>query len=356
MTNALFLKARGFLEGIVPKDSVVIIFNNDADGISSCVLLRRLLESRGVKDVFVISQPMPTEKYLIKKIQTTVPTKIIFLDIAVDQQPLVLRKLGGICDMLIIDHHQITKDMNSDIITHYNPRFENPRIYQSTSYVTYKICSNITDMSHSLWIAAVGMIGDYNLEDSQDVVKEIKGMYKVSGKLYDSFLGRFADMISAARATNSMSCEEMVELFNKAASPDELEKLQGAERLIHAYKKSENEIMSIMADIEKNADKNGNVIFYNLKSEYNLASPISTKLSEKYFNKIVIIYSNAGNKVKVSARNQSKKWNVAKLLQQASHGLKASAGGHAAAAGATIHAGDWETFMERLAEMANKQA
>ncbi len=353
MTDALFLKAKGFLESITPKDSVVIIFNNDADGIASCVLIRKLLESRNAKDVFIINQPMPTEKHLIKKIQTTVPTKIIFLDIAVDQQPAVLKRLGGICDILVIDHHQITRDMNSDIVTHYNPRFENPKIYQSTAYVTYKLCSAITDMSASLWIAAVGMIGDYNLEDSQDVVKEVRNKYGISGKPYDSYLGRFADMISAARATNSMTCEGMADIFGKASSPEDLENLPGSENLINAYKKSENEIMSIMADAEKNAERKGNIILYKLKSEYNLASPISTKLSEKYFNKIIIIYSHTGNKIKVSARNQSQKWNVAQMMQQASHGLKASAGGHAAAAGATLQASDWEAFKERMIELAN---
>ena len=350
----VFLKAKKFLESITPRDSVVMIFNNDADGVSSCVLIKKLLEMRNIKDIFIISQPMPTEKNLIKKVQTTVPTKIIFLDIAIDQQANVLKKLAGICDILIVDHHQITNDMNSDTITHYNPRFGGAKIYQSTSYCAYKLCSAITGMAEWLWIAAVGMIGDYNLNDSQDMVNEIRKKYSITGQLYDSLLGRFADMISAARATKVMSCEEMVELFGKALSPQDFEKLQGAEKLIDAYKKTENEIVSIMADIEKTAEKTGNIILYNIKSEYNLASPISTKLSEKYFNKIVIIYSHAGNKVKISARNQSQKWDVAGLLQRAAHGMKASAGGHAAAAGATLQASDWAVFKERLIELATK--
>jgi len=210
-------------------------------------------------------------------------------------------------------------------------------------------------MSDYLWIAAIGMIGDYNLEYSQDLVEEIKKRYTLTGKLYDSLLGRFADMISAARATKVMTCEEMVELFSKANSPEDFEKLQGSEKLIDAYKKTENEIMSVMADIEKNAEKAGNVILYNIKSEYNLASPVSTKISEKYYNNIVIIYSIAGSKVKISARNQSQKWDVARLLQQAGTGMKASAGGHAAAAGATLQSADWPAFKERLIELANKR-
>ncbi len=352
--NDAFLKAKRFLESMTPKDSVIIIFNNDADGIASCIIVKKFLESRGIKDMFIISQPMPVEKNLIKKVQTTVPTKIIFLDIAIDQQDIVLKKLGGICDILIVDHHKIFKDMNSKIIAHYNPRFKNAKIYQSTSYSTYKLCSAITDMSQCLWIAAIGMIGDYNLSDSEDLVKEIRNKYGVAGKLYESLLGRFADMISAARATNTMACEEMVELFSRANAPQDFEKLQGSEKLIDAYKKTENETLSIMADIERNAEKIGNIILYNIKSEYNLASPVSTKLSEKYFDKIVLIYSTVGSKVKVSARNQSQRWDVARLLQQASAGMKASAGGHAAAAGATLQASDWEAFKEKLIEYVNK--
>jgi single-stranded DNA-specific DHH superfamily exonuclease len=65
-------------------------------------------------------------------------------------------------------------------------------------------------------------------------------------------------------------------------------------------------------------------------------------------DKIVIIYEKNKTGAKVSARNQSRKYDVGKLLQKAMHGIKGSAGGHEAAAGATMPAKDWEKFKEQL--------
>src|SRR3989338_2168927 len=234
MNNDTYMKnAADFLRNIKSKDNIVIIYNNDADGICSCILIKKLLEKTAKNAPLTISQPMPTEKNLIRKIQTTLPTKIIFLDLAIDQQQDVMKKLVRLCDILIIDHHQITKDANSPNVVHCNPRFSNPKIYQSATYLSYKLCSEISDMSEHLWIAAVGMIGDYNLDDSQDLVKHVREKYKIGEeKLYDSFLGRIADMIAAARATRELTCEQMVEILGKSQSPENFQKTEGSEKML----------------------------------------------------------------------------------------------------------------------------
>src|SRR3989338_11066201 len=135
-------KAVEFLKNIKKTDNVVIIFNNDGDGICSCALIRRLLAKKGVEP-YIISQPMPPDKYLQKRLQTTIPTKIIFLDMAIDQQPHIVKRFSSISDILIVDHHTIHKNMNGKNIVHYNPRFNGKGIYQSTTYCAYKICSKI---------------------------------------------------------------------------------------------------------------------------------------------------------------------------------------------------------------------
>ncbi len=348
--EAVFNRAVDFLRNIKPTDNVVVIFNNDGDGVCSCVLINKCLETKKNKP-YIISQPMPTEKNLLRKIQTTVPNKLIVLDIAIDQQSNVLKNLSGLCDVLVVDHHQITRDSNSESVVHYNPRMEKEGIYKSTSYCVYKICSALTDVSEHLWIAAVGMVSDYNLKFSEDLVKEAVEKYSLkTDVLYETHIGRLADMISAAKATKSLTCEEMVWLFGSMKGPDDMS-AKGSEKMIESFKTIENEMMSILADAETNAEKKGKVIFYNIKSSYNLSSPVSTKLSEKHLDKLVIVYEKTHNRVKVSGRNQAKKFNVGRILQSAARGLKASAGGHDAAGGATMEAKDWETFRERLVEL-----
>ncbi len=339
-------RAVEFLNKIKQKDDVIIIFNNDADGICSGVLVEKILYENTGKRSFAIAQPMPPEKNLIRKIQSTLPTKIILTDMAIDQQPQLVRKLASISDVLILDHHQMKKNMTSRNVVHYNPRMDDPRVYQSTSYIAYNICSMIKDMQDSLWIAAVGMVADYDLTSSQDVVEEIKKKFSIEGKLYDSWIGRIADMIEAARSSKAYTCEQMFEIFFSAKSQEDIFKNH---TLLEAYKEVQNEIMSVLNDAKANAEFTDRIMFYNIKSKYNLSSIISTRLSEMYENRLIVVYQKAGNKIKVSARCQ-KGMNVGKIMETATESI-GSGGGHEAAAGATFDANKWEEFKQNVIKL-----
>lgn len=341
-----------FLQSVRPKDNVVIVFNNDGDGTCACVVTMKLLEMRGISKPFIISQPMPLEKNLISKIQTTVPDKIIFLDLAVDQQPEVIKKLGGIADILIIDHHSIHKDLNSKRIVHYNPRLVKPKIYQSASYCAYMICSNIKDMEKWLWVAAVGAVSDYDLNDSMDLVREVAKKYNISGHLYKSFLGRYADIISASKATSELTCEKIVDMLASVEDPENpgtsLDKMKSA------YQYVKKELSIVYEDMESNIEKEGNVIFYNIQSKYSLRSPVSTRLGEKFPEKIVVVWERRGSKIKISSRHQANNYDIGNLMKKAASGIKAAAGGHGAAAGGIVDAKDWEIFKKRLVALSKK--
>lgn len=333
-----------FLKNTSAKDGVVIIFNNDADGIASCLLVMKILEKNGVKKPYIIAQPMPPEKNLIKRVQTSLPNKIIFLDMAIDQKEDVVKKLKGICDILIIDHHQVYKNLNAGNVVHYNPRFVHKSVYQSTSYLAYKICSKIQDMSQFLWIAAVGMVADYDLSHSKDLVEQSEKTY---GGIKDFSLLSF--MIEAARATKKMTCEEIVHTMNKYDDYKVFMQSKDAEKMTEAYRELQNEIDATFADAQTNSEVSGKLVLYKIKSRYNITSIISTKLAERFKSKIIVVYE-AGVRTKLSARTQSGV-DVAKLLQKAARGLRASAGGHEAAAGATMDSRDWDKFKEALIKL-----
>jgi len=346
-------EAIDFLKGIKSTDETVIVFNNDGDGICSCSLIVKLFEKLGLRKPYLISQPMPMDKNLVNRIKTTIPNKIIFLDLVVDQQEDVVKKLRGFSDILIIDHHVAKKNLNNKNVIYFNPRITKPSVYRSTSYCAYKVCNQIIDMKEWLWIAAVGIVSDYNLEDSKDIVDDAKEKLGVKD-LYDSFIGRIADMISASRATAALSCEQIVELFTNIKDPKELEETENGQRLAEAYKIIQNEVALILEDIKVSAEKMGNVVLYNVKSKYNLSSPISTKVSELYKDKLILIYNKTGSRYKISARNQSKNINAGKIMSLAAKGLKASGGGHEAAAGATVDEKDWQKFKENVIRLVNK--
>jgi single-stranded DNA-specific DHH superfamily exonuclease len=343
-------KVVDFLKGIGNRDNVVIIFHNDTDGCCSAALLDLFLQRRTGKEAYIISQPMPTDENLKRKVQTCVPSKIIFLDLAIDQQPDVLKSLAGFSDVLVIDHHKISNRLEHKKITYYNPRLEKPDVFKSCSLVTYEFCSKITDMEDVMWLAIVGAIADYDLKDSKSLMERGKEKYvSLQNKQpRDSVFGTLSQMIASAKATRTLTSEEIVKILEGIKDPEHFENYEKTDKLIKAYEETENELTRVMIDAEKIAQKHPKVIFYQMKSKLNLRATLSTKLSEKFPNRLVIIYEKVGNKIKISARNQNRIYDVAKLLKSAAKGMKASAGGHSAAGGGTVLEKDWETFKERL--------
>ncbi|MFH1631299.1 MAG: DHH family phosphoesterase [Candidatus Aenigmatarchaeota archaeon] len=329
-----------FLKSIKSTDGVIVIFHNDADGICSSVLLRKYLDTI-VKKAYMISQPMPPDKNLIRRIQTCVPSKIIMLDLAVDQQESLIKKIKGISDVLIVDHHPSTRNFTAGNAVYYNPRYKNPKIYQSVSYLMYKILSKITDVSDSAWISAIGIIGDYDTSSSKDVLEEVEKKYPIE------LFNKIAAMIEGVKATKAMSCEQMVEIILNTKDPNQL--LESGS-FLDSYQKMQNEMAAIMIDIQASLEKIDNILFYQLKSRFNLRSTVATKLSEKYPDKLVIVYERMDKRIAIAARNQARKLNCDKILRYATRGLRASAGGHEAASGATIEAKDWDVVKGRLIE------
>jgi single-stranded DNA-specific DHH superfamily exonuclease len=337
-----FESAITFLRDIKPTDGIVIVFNNDVDGICACVLVKKWLAHIGVEP-YIIAQPMPPDKNLIRRIQTGLPNKIIFLDMAIDQQPVLLKTLKGIADILLIDHHVISHDMSEHNIIHYNPRFEDPRRYQSTSYVVYKIVARLMDIDEWLWVAALGAVADYDLGWSQDLIKEAQKHWTI-----ETF-HKIAAMIESVRVTKLMSCEQIAELVNNSKNPEQL--LEAGD-FRQAYEKIQTEMAATLLDAETSSEKVGEIVFYGIKSKYNIKSPVSTELSEKWPDKFIVVYEKVGKYVNASVRNQTKRLNVDRILRLACRGIRnCKAGGHEAAGGAQMFERDWPEFRQRLIEI-----
>jgi len=354
-------KAIEYLKKINKKDVVVIIFHNDGDGICSATLLNKfLIKWRGKPADMLITQPMPPNKNLIDYVKTTIPTKIIFTDLAIDQDVKFVKKFESISKVLVIDHHEINNKISSKKVTYYNPRLYNKNVYKSASYIVYKITSKIVDMSDCLWIASIGIISDYDITYSKDLLNEANSKYhnylgRITQKdVLTSKFGIMSDMIASAKATKSLSCEQMVEMFTKSNSPEDILNGKYADKIKKSYQKIQNELERLKIDIKKSAEINKNVVFYKFDSKYNFRSPLSSIISDKYPSKVIIVWNKSKGNIKLSARAKYQKYNIGSILKKISKKMKnVSAGGHPAAAGATIPEKYWEEFKENLIKTIN---
>jgi len=350
-------KAIEFLRAIKPRDHVIIVSHNDGDGICSSILMKKFMKKyANIEPEKIISQPMPVEKNLVQRIKSYLPNKLIFLDLAMDQQSSIIMELKKYAKILIIDHHQITKKPAG--VVYYNPREKEPNIYRSASYLVYKLCSSLVDMGNFLWFAIVGIVSDYEIKDSMDLIKEAEKKYpeyikKTDQKsLQKSFFGKISDMINAFKAKRNAKPEKIIKIFESTDQPKDLMYSDSAVDLLNAYKEVENELAAIKKDLEKNSETRGKIIFYKLRSGLNLRSAVSTIISEKHLDKLIVVWQEKEGEIKLSARNQDKAIDAASVLQRAVE--NGTAGGHKAAAGATLKKEDWPKFKERLIEIVNK--
>ncbi|MBI4895574.1 MAG: DHH family phosphoesterase [Candidatus Aenigmarchaeota archaeon] len=337
-------KAMNFLKNIKEKDGVIIVFNNDLDGMCSCTIVKKYLNKLG-NDPYIISQPMPPDKNLIRRMQTGVPNKIIFLDMAIDQSATVVKKIKGIADVLIIDHHLIAQDLNSNNVIHFNPRLKDPKIYQSASYLSYKIISKLDSSIEGIeWIGALGAIADYDLSSSQDLIKEAQKKYDLR-KLHKAVA-----ILDSQKATRAMTCEQIVGALMAIKDP---EKILETQEFMKSYEEIESEKTAILSNAQDQSKTVGNLVLYEISSKFNLRSEISTRLAEKQKDKFVMVYEKVGKKINSSVRNQSKKFNVDKVLKKAMEGLSGQAGGHEAAGGVTIDEKDWNLLIDNILAIIN---
>ncbi|MCD6381492.1 MAG: DHH family phosphoesterase [Candidatus Aenigmarchaeota archaeon] len=350
-----------FLKKLTKKDEPLIIFHNDADGMCSAALMNRCLKYLIRKRADGISQPMPPEKNLMSKIKMCLPSKIIFVDLAIDQKKMFLKRLSNFCDILIIDHHPVINNMNSNRIIHFNPRFKK-NVYQSASYLVYKICSRFIEFNHkrNLWIALVGAIGDYDLSASKDIIREAKNLYpEVITKIDDksvrgSVFGQIAEMLTAGKAIG-MRIEDLERIVEEAKTYKDV---LSNEKLVNVYRKIHEEIENIIIDAKSKFDPNKKIFFYEIKTKYSLRATIATRLAEMWPDKVIVVWQKVRNKIRIASRNQGDRFDMGKLLNKAVQpGMKATFGGHPAAAGGVIDLKDWEDFkenLERLVEGLNQ--
>jgi len=91
-------------------------------------------------------------------------------------------------------------------------------------------------------------------------------------------------MISSTSATKALSCDQMVDVLMDA-NFENFEEAKNADKMVEAAETIRREMSQLEEDFDANAQITGKVVFYNIKSQYKLTSPLSTRTSEKHQKK-----------------------------------------------------------------------
>ncbi len=335
----------------------VIIFDTDGDGIGAATILVKTFKrifNKTPKTIPANHSLFFTTKDIHQEIKKKEFDTVITVDMAVDERPNYILKLAKKSKILIIDHHQVHKNLNKyKNILHINPillKIKIPPYKYCTSKIVYDICKELTDIEDLDWLVGIGIVNDKCEEKWKDFLNKIYKKYNLSL----SELKLINNMITSSYYHSGIEGIKIgFKACLEASSPIDILKMKTAnsKKLRKFYDIIEKEINLTIKKWKKNAKiiENKKLIILELNTNFSISSPISTKISFEKPNYTIIVTRKKDKITYVSLRRQDKKINCGRIARMATKNLKNSnGGGHIPAAGAHIMTKDWNEFVKRI--------
>ncbi len=332
-----FKQAREFLERVNDKDNAMIFTHTDMDGFAAGILLQDYLISKGAK----------TEVRIINSGVTRISdtplggfNKIFITDLG---PSLIWEDLATLKDKEIFytDHHQEEKDKPiPDFVFELRTLSQG---YVPSTRTIYELTEK--ENADKLWLATAGTLSDY-AEKYPENTEFLQNSYKKLGMAHEELLKYLFKFNFALIGSPSLE-----EAFTEVSK---MKRLEDILRLAKYYGPVEKDMERIREDYLKNSELFGKFIYYNIETKYpGVKSAFINEVSGKEMENILVFSTKKGKEmISLSARNQSRIYDVSKILQEGVTDLKDGlAGGHKSAAGAQIHAEDLDKFKEKLKQI-----
>ncbi|HII14717.1 MAG TPA: DHH family phosphoesterase [Nanoarchaeota archaeon] len=356
-------RLKEMLAGIGKESKLCLVYDIDADGMSSGALIKHAFEKLGLG--FKLELTDITRKAVFseenqQKIRDAQIDFIVSTDVAFPGFNLLgaynsLLRQG--VRFLVFDHHEYEPSMQGEnsLLIHPVDIFGKEHSSACASKLVYDLLSRFVPLSEYEWLKAIGMIGDMNFLDYSGELKSIIGKYegkepqiRSNDDYFKTRLGRISDLVNSAKAIgNNESLSEMFRAYSGAATVEDLEKKLGKMDVTEINK----QIDGYVAGFEVLSEKEGDIYFLEIKSGFYIGSPVSSIISQVKAGHTFIVYQRKGDFMIVNSRRQDRQYNMNDLMSLSVKGLRDSnGGGHLPAAGATIRVEDWGVFKQCLLE------
>ena len=325
----------------------LFFFDDDSDGVASFCLLYKMVSD--AKGVCVKGKPILEAKYS-KKVEEFSPDIIFVLD-----KPMIEQEfLDNVTQEVIwIDHHPLQSNKK---VKYFNPRKENSDDNRPTSFWAYHIAKE--DVKEALWLAMIGIVGDWNILLADEFRKEYPDLLPDSVKsppeaLFNSKIGLISKIIDFNLKGTTTQAMQSIKVLTRIESPYEILD-QTTPRGKYIYKKyvAVNEkYEELKKKVKITKDK---IVFYTYKdNSLAISSMLSNELLHLHPDKIIIIAREKENELMLSLR--SSKVNIEKILHKALEGINGYGGGHDNACGACVKKDDLERFISNFRNELNNQ-
>lgn len=320
----------------------LFFFDDDCDGVSSYLQLRRLVSDG--KGVIVKGRPILEEKY-VRQVNEYQPDRVFILDKPMVEQGF-LDKVS--VEKLWLDHHPVQDNKN---VSYFNPQIIDKNDNRPTSYWAYKIAN--LDGKGSLWLAAMGIVSDWDLSLIDEFKKEYPDL--VSGKidkpenvLFNSKLGELIKIVNFNLKGQVQDVLKSIDALSKVKDPYEIleAKTPQGKYLYKKYKYINESFESHKKAVDV---QDGEMLIFKYKDSYmSITSDLANELLYENPGKIIIVGRERDNEIMMSIRSSNK--NISESVEYAAENVGGYGGGHTHACGACINKDYFDYFLETLKE------
>jgi len=335
------------LEKWVSNATIVdIVCHTDSDGLTAAAQLVQWLKKKKVGYNLVLGSP---ERLRYANFWSRLNNDLVFfLDIPADHTSEQLMRLSNRANIVIVDHHKIMKDMNSQSIIHYHREALGEKKYYPTSKQVYDLFKG------SDWMACIGLIGDYGGKPWKEFISKVHKSYGFpeckDENCFDSPFAKYDQLVNSARmAYGDKGC---FKAFNILVDSEGWDDFKDKASVLEEWGKLVNDyIEHVKSDYKHNNEvhKKAELIFYQLNNpKYKIGSVLATIVSTENQHNTIIMLIMRGENVNVNFRRQDGKYDMSELAKSCAESVGGNGGGHKEAAGATIKLEKLDEFKESV--------
>lgn len=329
----------------------IFLYDNDADGLCSYVLLRRWLD-RG-KGIAVRTHP-DIEAGYAHRAQSLGADLIVVLDCPFLGESFVQELKEAALPILWMDHHKVDSPHHADSYVHvFNPSLgSRPR----TEPVTYW-CYQLTQRAEDMWIALMGCIADHYLPPfAKEFAKKSPELWKKNVRnpfdaYYGTGIGTLAQSLGFGLKDSVSHVVYLQNFLISCQSPEAVfEELSSRSSFAEKYNDIRTKYNALLAPALEQSHED--LVFYQYSGGLSISSELANELSHRFSGKYILVaYVNAGI-CTMSLRGKGVKSILEKMLPAFEN---STGGGHADAVGSKIRAEDLDRFVALFRKLLSKR-
>ncbi|HII71436.1 TPA: DHH family phosphoesterase [Candidatus Woesearchaeota archaeon] len=278
------------------------------------------------------------------------PDKIFILDLAILDEAFA-EEFSNI-PIVWIDHHSPIKIPG---VKYFNPRIENPSDITCVSHLCYDVVKEHTP--EDLWIAAAGIIGDWQLTKTTEEFSEKypdllpASINRPEEALFGSPFSKLIKMMSFILKGRTQDVMKCVKIITRINSPYEL--LNGetprSKFIVNRFEKINELYESLLSFAMKKVSKSKLLVVSYTEEKMSFSGELSNELLYRYPDKVILVGREKSGEMKCSIRT-GPGINLPKTLETALNGIDGYGGGHEHACGSCVKVADFKRFIKQLKE------